>query len=188
MKKSRLCIVGFERKTLESNVYFLNLESRDRQNRLNIPLNEYESKVVAHIFSNGKKNQLYAYGSMVNLLVALEAKIESAEFQMDQENQLVAFLLGKGTFGTPFRTLVRPVDAIIFSILNRCPIYCVEPVEEASCSDEQIKTEPSLQDLSLKSLRCLLEEYLTDERYEEACVVRDIIKARQAQISMLSHV
>jgi bifunctional DNase/RNase len=182
MKKSKLYIAGFESNSVQPNFYNLIVNSNDQSQKINIVLNQYEAQVISHIISGGQKNQLYAYGSIDSILHSLDIKVKKVELQKRAKGQLSAFVIGNESLGVPFKSAVRPVDALILSLLNNCPIFFADnsntDYHEKATNNENLP----LEELSLNALRSLLTEYLAVENYEKACVIRDLIQERNQKI------
>lgn len=186
MQKVKLRLAALANSEAHPGNYVLMLEENDGPRRLPIVIGAFEAQAIAIALERMKPNRPLTHDLFKNALEQLDFKVDSVMIAELKEGVFFAKILGTDTRGNKQEIDARSSDAIALAVRFNCPIYTtVKIMDQAGIIiEESIKAVPQpntkLEDYSLEELENILEEVLTQEDYEKAAKIRDLMEKKKS--------
>jgi bifunctional DNase/RNase len=191
MKKIELSIVALSHSVTQSHNYAVVLGEKDGKRRLPIVIGGSEAQAIAVAMEGMTPNRPLTHDLFKQTLETFNISLQEVVINNLQDGIFYSRLVCLKN-GESYEIDSRTSDALALAVRFDCPIYSYEFILDAAgvvlehvdeenadlneTSDEGVET---LDDLTLKELKALLAENLSQENYEEAAKIRDEINRRK---------
>ncbi len=191
MKKIELSIVALSHSVTQSHNYAVVLGEKDGKRRLPIVIGGSEAQAIAVAMEGMTPNRPLTHDLFKQTLETFNISLQEVVINNLQDGIFYSRLVCLKN-GESYEIDSRTSDALALAVRFDCPIYSYEFILDAAgvvlehvdednpdlneSPDEGVET---LDDLTLKELKALLAENLSQENYEEAAKIRDEINRRK---------
>lgn len=196
MTKIRLNILGLSYSQTQSGAYALVLAEENGERRIPIIIGGAEAQAIAIQLEGLKPLRPLTHDLFLNLAKSFNITLIEVNIYKLEEGIFHSELIcnnGKETIKIDARTS----DAVALAIRFKCPIFTTEKIISKAGividSDEKEETNHNSQNsfeeidnddlssYSVDELNTMLEDAVSEEKYEQASLIRDEIKRREEQ-------
>ncbi len=196
MNKIKLEVLGLSGKGQGTQqAYAMVLKEADGSRRLPIIIGHSEAQAIALALENLKPVRPLTHDLFNKFITTIEASIKEVIIVKLESNifysEIVFFYANK-----EYKLDARTSDAIIMAMKSNAPIYIMseimdkvgidisqetesEETEDAPKEEEKKKGHDILDNKSIAELKALLQKAISDEDYEYAARIRDLIKNKE---------
>ncbi len=207
MEKIRLEIVALSHSVAQSHNYAVVLGEQFGARRLPIVIGAFEAQAIAVAMERMAPNRPLTHDLFKNSLEKFEIDLKEIVINNLVEGVFYSLLICE-RHGETIEIDSRTSDAIAMAVRFQCPIYTSEDILEKAGveiedgeSDQESEKKPSkkrsrqkpasaktttarpdkLSSYSIKDLKSMLDEMLTNENYEKAAEIRDELERREKE-------
>jgi bifunctional DNase/RNase len=207
MEKIRLEIVALSHSVAQSHNYAVVLGEQFGARRLPIVIGAFEAQAIAVAMERMAPNRPLTHDLFKNSLEKFEIDLKEIVINNLVEGVFYSLLICE-RHGETIEIDSRTSDAIAMAVRFQCPIYTSEDILEKAGveiedgeSDQEGEKKPSkkrsrqkpasaktttarpdkLSSYSIKDLKSMLDEMLTNENYEKAAEIRDELERREKE-------
>ena len=187
----KLKIIGITYSQVQAGAYALILSEENGKRRIPIIIGTPEAQSIAIFLENLNPPRPLTHDLFISFVKALNAKLNQVNIYRYEDGIFSSELIFEAGEKT-IRLDARTSDAIALAIRTNAAIYIAESImneagilmEENDIFGDIYETEAkntvlSIESMSMEELRVALEESITNEDYEKASFLRDLIRQKK---------